>query len=735
MKPGVIYRGYFENAQLLSMNNGNGEDGQQVIISIEDMETLIDDAATETIYDLSVNNQLTDKPLAASVIDNSEDKHTVVRSKQVEINIFSGNGIDLSTFSTGGDLRWRVKIAVNDLNNIHFIGYLSTADISMDFVPDPALITLIATDNLGLLGEVPLTGFSGERVTGEQKLSTLIAMALHKTGLDLEIIAIHNVREENHPDDHLFDSIYQDVKTYERTTTEKEDCYTVLEKILGEYCFITQWKGRWYIMSEDEISDPTVYPARFDSEGNFIEFLSGDTFQKGILENEDLQWQGLPDPPPLVTLTRPLAALMHNFRYEFPLEIIDNIDFSRGTDDIIPIVVDMGWHIHRYANLGAFPSTGDKDIVYYAIDTGNYYKFIGLSYEQVSGTEIPSGIAYVWEDWTLERVGGGVVNSTSYIAKIFQSGTEIDRYGVIGASANAHRVISNPVKVGKYDKFTVSVDRRLSDNLTGPGQQTDFVFQLILEGNDGSTWNVDDTGAWSLIDKFIEIQYNRDDTDEEEWANVSVETRPIPVSGKLRIALYQSQFTSAVQTQFANLRFEYIAFINGSYQRYPGHQHKISQALNTKVVREKDVFIDNAPRPSMKGAMLVADGVDFVPAGRFFNWAHVPTPTEDHYHPYGYTRAQAAWNQYNRQMVMFDGTVIGLQSGETDGEGLPNSPDLLHRYVFGDVDNTTINRFFQLLHYEMDYNLCTWRGFFYEVYNTAIGKKYDDTYEYKYLSE
>jgi hypothetical protein len=69
---------------------------------------------------------------------------------------------------------------------------------------------------------------------------------------------------------HWYDVVYLDAKTFESEIGESENCYTVLEKILGEDCFITQWKGNWWIFRLDEMENNPVYVAEFDLVGTYI---------------------------------------------------------------------------------------------------------------------------------------------------------------------------------------------------------------------------------------------------------------------------------------------------------------------------------------------------------------------------------------------------------------------------------------------------------------------------------
>jgi hypothetical protein len=99
--------------------------------------------------------------------------------------------------------------------------------------------------------------------------------------------------------------------------------------------------------------------------------------------------------------------------------------------------------------------------------------------------------------------------------------------------------------------------------------------------------------------------------------------------------------------------------------------------------------------------------------------------------PFGQLQAFDVWNQFNRVIRLFEGTVDRTES-------TTELPDILHKYILRDISNNTTDgdsyRMFQLLHYETNLYLCEWSCFLSEVFNTAVSKIYD-THEFKYITE
>ena len=97
-------------------------------------------------------------------------------------------------------------------------------------------------------------------------------------------------------------------------------------------------------------------------------------------------------------------------------------------------------------------------------------------------------------------------------------------------------------------------------------------------------------------------------------------------------------------------------------------------------------------------------------------------------HPFGNLLVFEIWNQYNRVMRKFEGTVDGLNTDL-------NPVDLSYIYSFADANLNTGTKVFMLLHYSQDLHLCEMNdAVFAEVYDTAHYKQYDG-HQFKYLTE
>jgi len=674
------------------------------------------DEVYDIFADREIELELAERPIVIEVVDNDEDKYTPIRSKQLQIQIHSSSDIDISTFSSGGDNRWYVEYAIGDTDQIVFSGFLSISDLRMTFQANPNVITMIATDGLGFLKDIPISDVDGVDFSNENKLIDYIAGALVKTGLQLQITTEMNIREVDYAadmDGHFYNTLYVDALTFEKSVSEFEDCYTVLEKILGEMCELTQEKNRWYIRRIHEIEGNTSHPrlmAVYGYTGDFLENLEDTEFDKEIGSDMSVYDMHPMNEDTEIFTIRPYKSVRHNYNYDTPQEMPCNSEFIRGD------VID------------------DSD---------------------------PLDITYELDCWTL-REGvpghyGTVDGTTATIHRIFNDvGYEEEKYIVLtprttfetSSIDDVTYIESQPIPIEEKDKFTASIDFRLATDVAS-GTSEARVFRFVLHGSDNSWWILGEdvtgdgvakwfnTSNWTVNTAQGEtiIDFNLDDT---EWRTISWEAAPAPVSGDLYIWINQlNQLNDAsddVAIWFNNLNFTYVPFINGSYRAYEGQYHISEQDEDYKAIREKEVFISDAPKKLFKGCLLKYNGSDYVKTDGFFDyWVYpVDSPSTDYTKPYGQIQNEDVWNQYNRGFVGLEGTMDGLDTNKLDSNFMPDLPGFMHCYYFRDPNTNTINKVFKLLHFQQDNHLCEWEFVLVEVFDTTISKTYTG-HTFKYL--
>lgn len=668
-----------------------------------------------------------DDALHFFTLDNDESKFSPIKAKQAEIRFVSTSAINLTTFIGSSDNQWYVESFTGDV--LQFRGFLVLDDMDEDFLDSEFsnIVTLIATDNIGLLKDIPLGKPDGTNPRGFFSIIQYIAWCLQKTGIAANINVVHNLREEHTPSETMYQSCFLWAKTFEKDINESLSCYEVLEMILAQDAYLTQENGEWWIIRIDDLQDNDIPCFVFDSNGSFLTETDYDPVQVFGLD-ESLKFAEMGT---FVKAQDAVKSTALTYNYEFPKEIIDNIDFSRG--DFLSVVNPYN-PMQDYSNVTEFPTVGAGYTFYRATDTNTVYKWIDSKYWPVVAA------AYRIADWL--TVGGPF----GYIRRIFRDGTEIERYVVIPAATGSqdHYIQSNPVYVHLFDKLTISVDWRIITNLTGGGTANVFVAQVRLYGDNGTYWTLTNramgdeiSGQWiqsnssfSII-RYLQFVWNRNSLDERDFQTVSVQSAPLPVSGKVVLLIREVTTNDGRhETHVANLRFTYQPYINGSYQKYIAQRYTISQAINTKKAVDETVSISNSPKRLFKGAIHIRRGIDFVLAGRFYDGRQfgATVPAEEYLHPFGHNQAYCVWNQNNRPFRLFDFTAQGLNGSDL-------LPGITHRFQIADPSPHTEGKWFMMLHLDQDLKLCSWKGVMCEFFDEQRPKDYDSPIALKYISE
>lgn len=774
---GREYRLEWLQSNVKSGISGTDISGRQIRVSIFQTSFIIGDLEVPEVIPMTAASE----PLIVDILDNERNKYTPIKAKQATITFKSNTTQQqvIDTFCDWPDNEWYVEITDNATGVFILKGFLMLSDMQGLLFPDPTIVSLVVSDHLGSLREKPLVDSSGLTPEGKYRIAELLSMCLKQTGLSLNIKVVNNLRHgggqltnscvfsfagqyivtsglltnffyvgqqivitgtasnngtrivtavdntglvtqvtinaaivsevatatftDSSSQSHLYEKIYLDAKTFEKEIGESEDCYEVLTKILGYDCFLTQYEGAWWIYRVDEFDDNGTYIASFDPDGS-LDSIGGNTpIVMDIGREEDVKFVNANN---LMMPDRPYKSVRLNYSFEYPKEIVCNIDFTRGDVD----------------------------------DDSN-----------------PLDITYLLECWTLyEGVPGyyGTVDgTTARIHRIFDTlSYEIEKYIVLTprttfetSTINAATYIqSQAIPIEEQDRFTVSVDYKLTDNSVGIA--TKRLLRLVLNGNDGSWWILGedsvgdgipvwyDTSLWTTNSAKGGVDV---DFESDNWNTISWEAPAAPVTGNLYIWLNQLNQNSAVydshDIKYSNLRFVYDPYINGTYQKFSGQYNQVTRAdepdkYNAKL--EDRVYISDAKKVLQKGCMFISHdgGTTFYRAQIYYSAAQFSLgyPPDDSYlHPFGWHQIQAVWNQHRWNTRFFESSVLGL------GE---NWPDVVYKYSLTDSNPNTNNRYFILISYSQNWKNQVWDAVFAECFRTDEGRVYTDDFIFKLIT-
>lgn len=680
------------------------------------------------------------EPLHIQTTDNDEDKFTTVLGKSAVITFLSGDGVDFNTFAEGEDDRFFVHIYVEDDQAREvFRGFLVLEDNAELFLPDSNEVILTATDNLGMLADVPLTDFDGVVPTNENAIMSYIAWALAKTGLRLPIFVAMNIREaaqvalsaDTTGEGHFHKSMFLDAKTFEDDIGMLESAFDVLDKIFRYNTRCFQRSASWWIVRPDEFEQrDDLYLFEFDHTGAFVANHGLVPLSKSIYKgdadgsNEGDIFFSEEQTNVQAEQARKMVKLTYNL--EFPLEIPCNVNYDRGAENTDPDV------------------------------------------------ELEGYTAYFLECWEERKLWGADLTTADFKASIQKKYTEFgdeeERFIMLTQPASAtvgnnNYIRSQPIPINATDKFRFTFDAAAVDDTGGDGTMT--VCMMILYGVDGEVYILqpEDVGvswdntlgeiqtSWKVTNEEIDLFRSGlqwaifDDADhpnKTEWTSFIIKGAPVPVSGNLYIHLFAAnQFVDAFDTfriKYQALNFEYHPYIGGTYNRYDARYSKVTQSLRYKQVLDEEVYISDSPKNIFKGALLKEgpSGTEFPHdlATQFYNAAVFPDAVPDalYIHPFYHIQNFDVWNQYNRSFRIFQGNCQGIMTADEDDLGLNNAADLVHKWYFNDPDESTVNRYFLLLTFDQNWYTCEWTGTFKEVFKTDVPKDYASLHEVKYIT-
>ncbi|MEQ1678907.1 MAG: hypothetical protein ABL876_19585, partial [Chitinophagaceae bacterium] len=154
---------------------------------------------TFLIEELGVTEYLTPTghPLDIFVVNNDPDKFQTIKAKQAVLRFHSNRSINLATFRKGEKWDDRFYVEIYKNSRIVMKGYPILDDMSEPFLDKRNEVNITMTDRLGTLKERELKDFDGTVPMNEKRLATIVAMALGKTGMNLPINVVSNLREEH----------------------------------------------------------------------------------------------------------------------------------------------------------------------------------------------------------------------------------------------------------------------------------------------------------------------------------------------------------------------------------------------------------------------------------------------------------------------------------------------------------------------------------------------------------
>jgi hypothetical protein len=404
-------------------------------------------------------------------------------------------------------------------------------------------------------------------LTGYIPLIDIYKLCLKATYIATELNCYTRLFPDGGTNERLLDDTFIQAETFLKSDLWM-NCYDILDQINSRFNLsLFQAKGLWNLMRWDELyryttnpgatlqyhtySTDFVYTATSTSNEVWA-FKKGNDMEVGVLKS----------------INRANQFVKETFNYVQPESLLCNYNFQ-----------DLGILLQQY-------DSGLFTIKEYGFNSwfDGPFSPIPDRFIRVTIDNDPTSRTYLQE---LDR-NAVIVNST-------------------GDSARSAK--SCDIPLSKDDSIEFNFSFRTSVSQPGP---VNNVFAVSI--TDGTTtYYVQNNGSWATTLGFTFSTPSGGNT--FDWQSVNIISNPAPINGVVNIYLAEATPNGAIpstdETLYKDLSFTITYFINGS-GRVIGHTHTDSQSLEIKNNIDKEIYIDNSPRTSIRGSLYLESYTDLL---------------------------------------------------------------------------------------------------------------------------
>ena len=499
---------------------------------------------------------------------------------QVRARHDSADALNNETFYANAYDEWKVLAYVDSIPV--FAGFI-TMDVEPYVLKDkPYNIVITASDGLGLLKNIPLTDVSEVEFDGRNSILEYICGALKKTNLDLNVrvcLNWYNAGQDDRYDVGSPDMLAQTTlhhRTFVQDANGFYDCYTALERILGKWAVLFQWKGRWVISNRAELMYTDQYYTEYDSNGTSPTVTWDLTGYQRVEKDLNIAPVNIDQ---LISYQTPIKTAKTIYRYEVPENLVNNQKLQRLGTFSSPL---SGSGYSAYSKVGWTAKEGTLTTLTDYAGTKNSY----IRTEQDSYNTETERYYRIEPDSTLTNLCGHFIqndNDDFFVDQNDQISLEFQwRAGVydVPISTSGHVIAQVAILVDGGN----------------PSVSTDW-------------YTMDSTGAWH--NDITHIVVGVDEilagipTYFNDFISWKVTDSVIPASGVLYINLCSRNFAfiTGNYVDHRPVNITYVPYLKGARFSTKGDYWLTSQNTNIKDVIEDEVFISDAPKRILKGAL------------------------------------------------------------------------------------------------------------------------------------
>lgn len=602
-----------------------------------------------------------------------DDIFKPIRGQQADISFIANSSISISDFIGNSDNYCYIAFTYyyTSLPSVYWQGYLLQDDFQEEWLDTNRIITLRATEGLGLLKSKQMLDNSGNEIIGYKTFFYYILEFIKETPVLQSYFNVINSLYNTATNDTLnapaIAQTYVSPLTFSIGDGEYEDKYTVLEKINKAWNqTLFQWKGKWYLLRLEDLYCPSSTNLRLKSYYvlGFPDQWSSSTtrYDLNVGNNETIK---VIEPNMLRMINRNIKKTELDFFYNYPTEFIPNQNFKRGA-------------------LQSSTSSYKR----YDVNSWNTYKGTFASPVSTSVTK--------YRQDTLDTYGN-VTDSYIYMAQ---------------ESTGYNWWQSTPTPVYKNDildiSFLVGVLATRTSAVKLP------VAYIYVKTGSNSGYFLDDNGDWklysslSIANNSLNVKFDDDSKlIDNRYLAKSVLSKPIPAQGNLIVILY-----NALAWKFSQFELKYQAsFTNVTTQNIAGHKEYFTKSEDIKFNDIEDIYIsDIDTNTNVFGGIVYDPGIPgtSLPLLTLPEWYRYRYNSERYSFIKENIIAKYNYNKFNRNKI--DANFYGLKQGI-------QPIGLINTVKFVDDDPNKIYYIANMK--EINFSQGTWAATLVEVWDSA----------------
>ena len=622
-----------------------------------------------------INLEPSTSPFVLREFNTDEDIYKPLRPQQAEINFISQSGVSIDDFLGNSDTYCYVAFEFLSTTQYYWYGYLLQDDFQESWQDQKHIITLRASEGLGLLQNDPLTDNAGNELVGKYTPWELIQYAAYGTiQTFVEHKVISNLYHSSMDDSLDVPSIgqcYIDARTFSIGDGEYDNKYNVLDKVNSAFNqTLLQYKGKWMIFRPEELFMTPAQSLRQFNVTLLGTTVTNNRYDIEVGVNEDIK----PIAPEMLRfINRPTKIDEVDYTISFPSELFPNENFQRGAY-VGGGALGSGFGNYKYYNVNNwinYTNTRESPVATGSVLTRWLYtNLIGFEYENF--IEVQSSTSEAWAQSAEIKINKGdqleitfdwIVNRDSVLLNSYPTDTDFNVVQIL------YRTIATPV-VFKYGA-----------NIDG---------KWIYGANFDS----------ATIPK---IKYNYDDITNFTWTSFTITTDPAFYDGWIKILFPNNALLIPNNPCIKNLQVNYITSVNGmGIDKISGTYDRFTKSQDIRVDSYKEIYLDNINNYNANGALYESDEQTLCSP----DWYRYRYQMESY--PFKKQNLIANWERTRFHRNKIDVNFFGLKYGS-------QPIGLINTIKFVDDDP---NKLYYIANMkEIDFSNATWQATLVEVYD------------------